>query len=87
MKYQSVFDAIMGTPQQATNLKMRSELMLHIQQQIKDMHGTQAEIAKQCGISQPRLNDLLNGKISKFSIDALVNINANLGCEMSLVFA
>lgn len=77
----------MDTPQQAANLKMRSELMLHIQRQIKNMHGTQAEIAKQCGISQPHFNDLLNGKISKFSIDALVNINANLGCEMSLVCA
>lgn len=85
--YTSVFDAIMDTPHQAANLKMRSELMYHIQQKVKKMNGSQAEIAKQCGISQPRLNDLLTGKISKFSLDALVNINANLGYSMRIVFA
>lgn len=86
-KYTSAFDAICDTPMQSANLKMRAELMHHITETIKDMQGTQREIAKLCGITQPRLNDLLQGKISKFSLDALVNINANLGVEMSLVFA
>lgn len=85
-RYTSVFDAISDTPVQSANLKMRAELMHHISDMIKHMSGTQSEIAKRCGITQPRLNDLLHGKISKFSLDALVNINANLGVDVSLDF-
>lgn len=87
IKYQSAFDALGNDRIESANLKMRAELMNHINSQIKQMNGTQSQIAKQCGISQPRLNDLLNGKISKFSLDALVNINASLGQEVGLVFA
>lgn len=87
MIYNSVFDAISDTPSQSANLKLRAELLQHIQETISQMHGTQAQIAKECGITQPRLNDLINGKISKFSLDALVNINASLGSEVGLVFA
>lgn len=82
-RYTSVFDAISDTPVQSANLKMRAELMRHLTDMIKHMSGTQSEIAKHCGITQPRLNDLLQGKISKFSLDAIVNINANLGVEIS----
>lgn len=85
--YKSAFDALSDNRMESANLKMRAELMNHITTQIRNMSGTQSQIAEQCGISQPRLNDLLNGKISKFSLDALVNINANLGCEVDLVFA
>lgn len=87
IKYPSAFDALSNDRIESANLKMRAELMNHINSQIKQMNGTQSQIAKQCGISQPRLNDLLNGKISKFSLDALVNINASLGQEVGLVFA
>lgn len=87
IKYQSAFDALSNDRIESANLKMRAELMNHINSQIKQMNGTQSQIAKQCRISQPRLNDLLNGKISKFSLDALVNINASLGQEVGLVFA
>ncbi len=86
-KYTSAFDALCDTPTQSANLKLRAELMHHITDIIKQTSGTQSEIAKLCGITQPRLNDLLQGKISKFSLDALVNINANLGVEISLDFA
>ena len=87
MTYNSVFDALSDTPTQSANLKLKAELMEHIQAHIATLDGTQTQIAKQCGITQPRLNDLINGKISKFSLDALVNINANLGIEVGLVFA
>ncbi|MBE9579836.1 MULTISPECIES: helix-turn-helix domain-containing protein [Moraxella] len=87
MKFHSVFDALADTPAQSANLKLRAELLAHIQDTLADMDGTQAELACVCGLTQPRLNDLLQGKISKFSLDALVNINANLGMEVGLVFA
>lgn len=87
MTYNSVFDALSDTPTQSANLKLKAELMEHIQAHIATLDGTQTQIAKRCGITQPRLNDLITGKISKFSLDALVNINANLGIEVGLVFA
>ena len=86
-KYISAFDALCDTPTQSANLKLRAELMHHITDIIKQTSGTQSDIAKLCGITQPRLNDLLQGKISKFSLDALVNINVNLSVEVSLDFA
>lgn len=85
--FQSVFDAISDTPEQSANLKLRAELMQHLQKHIASLSGTQKEIAQSCGITQPRLNDLINGKISKFSLDALVNIHAKLGKEVTLVFS
>lgn len=87
MTHKSVFDALSDTPSQSANLKLKAQMMEHIQAQVATLDGTQAQIAKQCGITQPRLNDLINGKMSKFSLDALVNINANLGVKVGLVFA
>ena len=66
---------------------MRAELIHHITSIIKEMNGTQSDIAKLCGITQSRLSDLLQEKISKCSLDALVNITANLGVNVSLVFS
>lgn len=86
-KFKSAFDALCDTPQEAVNMRLRADLMIHIQHIIKDSGLTQKETALQCGITQPRLNDLLNGKINKFSLDALVNINASLGQMVTLDFA
>lgn len=73
-KFDSVWDALGVSPAEAANLKARSSLMRQIEDIITDNGWTQAVAAKRCGVSQPRINDLLRGKISKFSIDALVNI-------------
>lgn len=43
---------------------------------------TQEQAANQCGVTQPRMNDLLRGRISRFSLDALVNMAAELGCRV-----
>lgn len=84
--YQSAFDAICDTPAEAANMKLRAELMRHIAATVQANHWTQSQAAQHCGITQPRMNDLLNGKISKFSLDALVNINAHLGQSISIQF-
>ena len=85
--YKSVFDAISDTPAEAANMRLRAELMQHIESVIKQNNWTQKQAAAQCGITQPRINDLLNGKIDKVSLDALVNINAALGERISLNFS
>jgi predicted XRE-type DNA-binding protein len=78
-EFESVWDAVADTPEEAANLSMRSDLMMQIDLIVKENGWTQKEAAKRCGVTQPRINDLLRGRISRFSIDALVNIAAALG--------
>lgn len=72
-------DAIADTPEQAANLRARARLMQKITATVKKHCWTQAEVAKHCGVTQPRINDLLRGRVSRFSLDALVNIATSLG--------
>ena len=78
-EFANVWDAIADTPEEAANLTLRSELMDEIEAIIKEGGWTQAEAAKRCGVTQPRINDLMRGRIARFSIDALVNIASALG--------
>lgn len=77
--YDSVWDALADTPEQAANLSARSELMQKIAAIVKESGWTQAEAARHCGVTQPRINDLLRGRVSQFSLDALVNIATAMG--------
>jgi predicted XRE-type DNA-binding protein len=78
-EFENVWDALADTPEEAANLTLRSDLMMNIETIVKENGWTQAEAAKRCGVTQPRINDLLRGKIARFSLDALVNIAAALG--------
>ena len=80
--FDSVWDAIADTPEEAAKLRARAELMMQIADVIKTRRWKQAEAAAQCGVTQPRINDLLRGRVSRFSLDALVNIAAALGCRV-----
>jgi predicted XRE-type DNA-binding protein len=80
--YASVWDAIADTPEQAANLRARAELMQKIAKRLKQRDWTQGEAAKRCGVTQPRINDLIRGRVSRFSLDALVNIATALGCRV-----
>ena len=75
----SVWDAISDTPEAATNLRVRSELMEKITALIQDHGWTQLEAAKRYSVTQPRINELLRRRIARFSLDALVNIASALG--------
>jgi predicted XRE-type DNA-binding protein len=76
----------LGFPkEEAENLKMRSDLMIRIVEFYKKSGMTQAAAAKALGITQPRLNALLKGKIGLFSLDALVNIATRAGLNVRLV--
>jgi len=80
--YESVWDAIADTPQEAANLRVRAELIEKIAALISEKNWTQIEAANRCGVTQPRINDLLRGRISRFSLDALVNIATALGQQV-----
>lgn len=77
--YASVWDALADTPEEAANLRARAELMQQIAAIVAENGWTQVEAAKNCGVTQPRINDLLRGRVSRFSLDALVNIATAIG--------
>jgi predicted XRE-type DNA-binding protein len=77
--FDSVWAALGISRVEAASLEARSELMMQIRQIIRTSDWTQAAAAKHCKVSQPRINDLMRGKITKFSIDALINMATALG--------
>ncbi|HKS15116.1 MAG TPA: XRE family transcriptional regulator [Pseudomonas sp.] len=81
----SVWDALVDSPEEAENLRLRSKLMRAITRTVKAWDLPQKEAARQLHVTQPRLSDLLNGKIDKFSLDALVNMLANADLEIDIL--
>ncbi|MGD9618736.1 MAG: helix-turn-helix domain-containing protein [Mycolicibacterium sp.] len=75
----SVFHDIADSAEEATNLTARSLLMIAIGERISEIGWTQAKAAQALGVSQPRVSDLMTGKIDKFSLDALVNMLPAVG--------
>ncbi|OBI56740.1 helix-turn-helix domain-containing protein [Mycobacterium sp. E787] len=75
----SVFYDLAETPEEAANLTARGLLMIAIERRIREEGWTQTEAAARLRVTQPRVSDLLNGKITKFSLDALVNMLAPVG--------
>ncbi len=82
--FDNVWDALEDTPAEAANMSMRSYLLIAIEQQVRRWDVTQSEAAQRLGITQPRLNDLLKGKIANFSLDALINLAAQAGLSVRL---
>jgi len=80
----NVFADLGFSPDEAHNLLLRSDLMTKIEQFVKRSNRTQVQAARALGVTQPRLNDLLKGKIEKFSLDALVNMLAHAGMRVEL---
>jgi len=85
--FDSVWDALEDNPVQAKNMKLRSELIIAISQQIEQEGLTQTEAATILHINQPRVSALLNGKIEEFRLDSLVNMAHHLGLTVSVEIA
>jgi len=85
----SVWDAIEDTPAEAENMKLRSALMMALEEHIRTQGWTQAEAAHRLSVTQPRVSDLLRGKIHLFGLDTLVNmvVAAGLHVEMRVARA
>jgi predicted XRE-type DNA-binding protein len=83
-KYDSVWDAIEADSAAAESMKARARLMISVQRVVEAWDLPQAVAAKRLGVSQPRVNDLLRGKISKFSLDALFDLAAKAGLRVSV---
>ena len=79
--YSDVWDAIADTPSEAANLKIRSQLMMTLTEYVERQEITREEAAKRLGVPRSRVSELVNGRISKFSIDRLVNMAASVNLE------
>jgi predicted XRE-type DNA-binding protein len=80
----NVFADLGFDPKEAAHLELRSSLMIAIRQLIEDRNLTQTSAAKLLGVSQPRVSDLVRGRIDLFSIDALVDMLARAGVKLTV---
>jgi predicted XRE-type DNA-binding protein len=83
-RYTSVWDAIEDTPAQAENMRLRSALMMALKDHIAREGLSQSQAAKVFGVTQPRVSDLMRGKIELFGIDSLVNMLAAAGLRVEM---
>ena len=82
--FPSVWDALEDTPAEAENMKLRSSLTIAINEAVAAWHVPQSEAAKQLGLTEPCLNDLLRGRVGKFSLDTLVALAARAGLAVHM---
>lgn len=83
-RFGNVWDAIEDTPAEAANMRMRSELMIALKARIEARGWTQAEAARVMGVTQPRVSDLVRGKITLFGLDALVGMASAAGLHLEV---
>jgi predicted XRE-type DNA-binding protein len=83
-RFASVWDAIESNPAVAENMKLRSALMLRLRKHITDEGLTQREAAVKFGVTQPRISDLIRGRIDLFSIDTLILMLNAAGLQVKL---
>ena len=81
-QFANVWDAVEQNPGEAAVMKARSGLMIAIQEAVAGWKLTQAEAAKRLGVTQSRMNDLLRGRIDKFSLDALMILASSAGLSV-----
>jgi predicted XRE-type DNA-binding protein len=85
--FASVWDALEETPGEAANMRLRSELAIAVRGAVEGWQVTQAQAARRLGVTQPRLNDLLRGRVGRFSLDALVALAERAGLNVRMEIA
>lgn len=80
----NAFDALADTPAEAANMKARAELLSALRARVRSWELPQETAAARLGITRPRLNDMMRGKLGKFSLDALVNLAAAAGLVLEI---
>lgn len=85
--FDTIFDALADTPAEAANMTARAELLSSIGECVRGWNLSQEAAAARLGITRPRLNDLLRGKMGKFSLDALVNLATAAGLTLTISVA
>ena len=83
-RFKSVWDAIEDTPEEAESMKLRSRLLMALQERINREALSQAQTAKLLGVTQPRISDLMRGRISLFSVESLIDMLVRLGMRVEI---
>jgi len=83
-KATNVFEEIGFTPNEAAHVQLRSAMMTRLIAEIENQHLTQADAARRMGITQPRVSDLMRGKLHLFSINTLVAMLSAMGLRVDL---
>jgi len=83
-RFASAWDAIEDTPEEAENMKLRSVLMTALKNHLARSEMSQTQAAKLLGVTQPRVSDLMRGKINLFGLDALVNMATAAGLHIEM---
>jgi len=84
LQFESVWNALEDDPVRVQNLKLRSALLIEITEKLRSLDLTQAKATEILCITQPRVSALLQGKISKFRLDSLVDMAHRLGLNVSI---
>lgn len=85
--FANVWDALEDTPEEAAHMTIRSNLLIAIGQRVRSWNVTQSEAARRLGTTQPRLNDLLRGRITNFSLEALITLAGKAGLAVRIEIA
>ena len=83
-QFTSVWDALEDTPAEAANMRLRSSLMMALKAHLTRTGLSQAQAAKLFDVTQPRVSDLMRGKINLFGLDALVNMASAAGMHVEM---
>lgn len=81
-RFESVWDAIEDTAQDAAAMRARADLMLRLQEHLRKRKLSQSEAAKLLKVTQPRVSDLMRGRIDLFSADMLIEMLGRLGARV-----
>jgi predicted XRE-type DNA-binding protein len=84
-RFESVWDAIEDTPQQAASMRARSHLMIELTELIRREGWTHKAAAEKFGVTQPRISDLMRGKVGHFSLDALIDVATVAGLSLRIM--
>jgi predicted XRE-type DNA-binding protein len=84
-RFASVWDAIEDSASDAASMKLRAELANEIIEQMRARKLTQAKAAELIGVTQPRVSDLMRGRLNLFSLDALVDMADRVGLRTRVV--
>lgn len=82
LEFDNIFDVMTDSPAEAADLQFRADLMLTLRKLLEERKLRQAEIAEALGVSQPRVSELMRGKIDLFSADKLIGLLARLDVRL-----
>jgi predicted XRE-type DNA-binding protein len=85
--FANVWDALIDDPGEAAVMTARSRLMIAVTEAVESWNSSPVAAARRLGITQPRLNDLLKGRIDKFSLDTLLILAGKAGLKVEIKIA